>query len=390
LAQRVIQRVAIIAGEASGDQIGGDLITALRDRHPGVEILGMAGPRMLAAGCHALAGMDELAVMGLVEVLKHYPRLHALRGRMTAELLAARPDVLIGIDVPDFTLEIERQARAVGIPAVHYVCPQVWAWRAGRLPKIRQSTDLILTLFPFEVPFLATHGIDAEFVGHPLADRIPLVLDRAEARRALFAGANDGPLIALMPGSRRQELVRHVGLFLRAAVELDRRRPGARYAIGAVNHASARYIRAQAAAVAPILPLEVVLGRATDLLSAADAALVASGTVTLEAALCGTPSVVAYRLAAVTYWLMRRAVKVPHVALPNLLLNERLMPEFLQNAATPTALATALGGWLEDPARVEGFRVRCSALHRSLRVGSGVAAASAVERLLERRRRSVR
>jgi len=386
----VIQRVAIIAGEASGDQLGGDLITALRSRHPTVDVLGMAGPRMRAAGCRALADIDELAVMGLVEVLKHYPRLRALRRRLTSELLAARPDVLVGIDVPDFTLEIERQARAAGIPAVHYVCPQVWAWRAGRLPGIRQSTDLILTLFPFEVPFLAQHGIEAEFVGHPLADRIPLNLDRAAARRALLAGSQDGPLVALMPGSRRQELARHVGLFLRAAAELQRRRRDVRYAIGAVNEAGAEFIRAQAAMLVPSLPLEIVVARASDLLSAADAALVASGTVTLEAALCGTPSVVAYRLAAPSYWLMRRAVKVPHVALPNLLLDERLMPEFLQDAATPTALAGALEAWLDEPARVAAFRARCATLHRDLKVGSGVAAASALERLLERRRGSGR
>ena len=386
----MIQRVAIIAGEASGDQLGGDLNTALRARHPTLDVLGMAGPKMLAAGCRALAGIDELAVMGLVEVLRHYPRLHALRRRLTAELLAARPDVLIGIDVPDFTLEIERQARVAGIPAVHYVCPQVWAWRSGRLPAIRQSTDLILTLFPFEVPFLARHGIDAEFVGHPLADRIPLNLDRVAARRALFPGADDGPLIALMPGSRRQELARHVGLFLRAAAELHRGRPDVRYVIGAVNEAGAAFIRTQAATLVPTLPLEIVPGRASDLLAAADAALLASGTVTLEAALCGTPSVVAYRLAAPSYWLMRRAVKVPHVALPNLLLDERLMPEYLQNAATPSALASALGAWLDDPARVARFRERCSTLHRSLRVGSGTAAASALERLLERRRGSGR
>ena len=386
----MIERVAIIAGEASGDQLGGDLISALRARHPTVDVLGMAGPRMLAAGCRALAGIDELAVMGLFEVLKHYPRLHALRRRLTSELLAARPDVLIGIDVPDFTLDIERQARAAGIPAVHYVCPQVWAWRSGRLPRIRQSTDRILTLFPFEVPFLAAHGIDAEFVGHPLADRIPLTLDRVAARRGLIAGAGDGLLVALMPGSRRQELARHVDLFLRAAAGLLQGRPDVRFAIGAVNEAGATFIRERVATVAPSLPLTVVVGRASELLSAADAALLASGTVTLEAALCGTPSVVAYRLAAPSYWLMRHAVKVPHIALPNLLLDERLMPEFLQNAATPMALAAALNAWLNDPARVAGFRARCSTLHRSLRVGSGVAAASALERLLERRQGSGR
>jgi lipid-A-disaccharide synthase len=384
-APAVLTRVAIIAGEASGDQLGGDLIEALRRRHPTVEVSGMAGPRMRAAGCHALAGIDELAVMGLVEVLRHYPRLLKLRRRLIDEILAARPDVVVGIDVPDFTLDIELRMRAAGIPVVHYVCPQVWAWRAGRLPRIRRAVDLILTLFPFEVAFLADHGIAAAYVGHPLADRIPLDIDRAAARAVLMPGEGAGPLIALMPGSRRQELARHVDLFLAAAALLAPTLSAPRFALGAVNEAAATYIRQRVAAVAPQLPVTVVTGRSSALLAAADVALLASGTITLEAALSGTPAVVAYRLAPLSYWLMRRAVKVPHVALPNLLLGQRLMPEFLQDDATPSALAGALGAWLADVAGVARYRGLCAGLHRELRVGSGDAAAAAIEALLERR-----
>lgn len=380
-----LKRVAIIAGEASGDQLGGDLIDALRRRHPAVEVLGMAGPRMRAAGCRALAGIDELAVMGLVEVLRHYPRLLRLRRRLTDELLAARPDVVVGIDVPDFTLDIELRMRTAGIPAVHYVCPQVWAWRAGRLPRIRRSLDLMLALFPFEVPFLAGHAIEAAYVGHPLADRIPFEIDRAAARAGLLPNVSSGPLIALLPGSRRQELARHVDLFLAAATQLEANLAGAQFALGAVNETAADYIRQRVTAIAPRLPVTVVAGQSSALLAAADVALLASGTITLEAALSGTPAVVAYRLAPLSYWLMRRAVKVPHVALPNLLLGQRLLPEYLQDDATPAALAGALGAWLADPARIADYRLRCAALHRELRVGSGDAAAAAIEALLERR-----
>ncbi|MGE3771701.1 MAG: lipid-A-disaccharide synthase [Gammaproteobacteria bacterium] len=383
-----MRRVAIVAGEASGDQLGADLIAVLRARHPGLDVLGMAGPRMTAAGCRALAQVDELAVMGLVEVLRHYPRLRRLRARLIDELIGARPDVLVGIDVPDFTLEIERRAKAAGIPAVHYVCPQVWAWRAGRLPAIREAVDLVLALFPFEVPFLAGHGIDAAFVGHPLADRIPADPDRAAARAAVLPAAPaGGPLLAVLPGSRRQELARHAMLFLDAALALAARRPGLRIVFGALNAAAARELEAR---LAPRVPATgpaptVVVGRASELLAAADVALLASGTVTLEAALSGTPAVVAYRLAPLSWWWLRRAVKVPHVALPNLLLGERLLPELLQDAATPAALADALDAWLGAPARVADYRRRCRALHASLAVGSGPAAAAAIERLVAAR-----
>jgi lipid-A-disaccharide synthase len=386
----MITRVAIVAGEASGDQIGADLIDALRARHPGVDVFGMAGPRMRAAGCRALADTQELAVMGLFEVLRHYPRLRRLRQRLIAEILASRPDVVVGIDVPDFNLGIEREARRAGIPAVHYVCPQVWAWRAGRLPAIRSATDLILALFPFEVPFLAQHGIESVFVGHPLADRIAPDPDREAAQRALLPDPGKGQLVALMPGSRRQELHRHAALFLAAASALARQQPATRFVIGALDDAGAAYLAQLPALRDGAIDVRIVTGQATRLLVAADAALVASGTVTLEAALCGTPAVVAYRLATPTWWLMRRSVKVPHVSLPNLLLGRRLLPEFLQDAATPDALASALRHWLEDPAAVADYRTHCAGLHRELRAGSGAAAVSALEQLLERRQGSGR
>lgn len=384
--QSTLRRIAIVAGEASGDQLGADLIEALRARHPDLEVIGMAGPRMLAAGCRALARVDELAVMGLVEVLRHYPRLRRLRARLIGDILASQPDAVVGIDVPDFTLEIERRARQAGIPAVHYVCPQVWAWRAGRLPGIRAAVDLVLALFPFEVPFLAGHGIDAAFVGHPLADRIPAEPDRAAARAALGLPAAPRPLLALLPGSRRQELARHAQLFVATARRLQQETPALVVAIGAVDEAAAAFLRAQIAAQdgAGAAAPQLVIGRATELLAAADVALVASGTITLEAALSGTPAVVAYRLAPLSYWWLRRAVTVPHVALPNLLFGARVLPEFLQDEASPDALAAALAAWLADPARILDYRARCRALHQSLRVGSGLAAAVAIEGLVAR------
>ena len=371
-------RVALIAGEASGDQLGASLIAALRGRHPGVEFIGMTGPRMRAAGCQSLADIEELSVMGLVEVLRHYPRLRALRGRLSQTLLAARPDVIVGIDVPDFSLQIEEDLKRAGALAVHYVCPQVWAWRAGRLPRIARAVDLVLTLFPFEAPFLAAHGIAAAFVGHPLADKIPAVANRQACRAALGLSAA-GPLVALMPGSRRQELRRHVDLFLLAAQRLLARHPSAQFVSGAIGPAAAAQLRERQASLVPQLPLTIIEGRASEMLQAADVALLVSGTVTLEAALSGTPSVVAYRLAPLSYWWLRRLVKVPHIALPNLLLERRWFPEFIQAQASPEALAEALSGWLSNPEAVAQCRAACGGLHAALRQDAGLAAARAIE-----------
>lgn len=378
-------RVGLIAGEASGDQLGADLLVALRERFPGLECFGMAGPRMRAAGCIGLADMDELNVMGLVEVLRHYPRLRRLRSGLTQAILARRPDVVIGIDVPDFALWIEARAKKAGVLAVHYVCPQVWAWRAGRLPSIARAVDLVLALFPFEVPFLAQHGIAAAHVGHPLADRIAPAAARADYRNLLQL-PGDGPVVALMPGSRRQEISRLADLFLAAAEQLAARRPDAHFVLGAVSAEAATFLEARRAAVAPRLSLTIVQRQATEALLAADAALVASGTITLEAALCGTPSVVAYRMAPLSYWWLKRLVKVQHVALPNLLLERRLFPEFLQDAAKPDALAGALERWLGDNPAREACRSSLAALRDQLARKAGQQAAQAIQQALERRK----
>lgn len=376
-------RVGIVAGEPSGDQLGAALIEALKARVPDLEITAMAGPQMRRAGCREIAGIEELSVMGLLEVLKHYPRLRRLRSRLVNTFRSLRPDVFIGIDVPDFVLHIETELKAAKIPTLHLVCPQVWAWRQQRLPAIRRAATRVLTLFPFETEFLHAHGIDARFIGHPLADRIPLDGDRVTAR-AKFNLDDFSPVIALLAGSRRQEYQRHLPLFLAGASVLLARRPDCQFLVGVVNEQAARHARVIADQYA--LPLQIIVARSIEVLSASDAALCVSGTITLEAALTKTPVVVAYRMPALTYAILRRMVQVPHIALPNLLLGEPLVPEYIQAAATPENLAQALADWLEDPARVAVYRAQCGSLHRILRNNAGAAAADAVLELLRERR----
>ena len=368
-------RVGIVAGEPSGDQLGAALITALRARGP-VEIRAMAGPRMRAAGCTELAGIEELSVMGVVEVLRHYPRLRRLRSRLLGEFLRWRPDVFVGIDVPDFTLHLEARLKATGIAAVHYACPQVWAWRRGRVRMIRRATDLVLTLFPFEAPFLREYGVPAEFVGHPLADRIPLAIDRATAR-AQLALAPGGPVVALLPGSRRQEYTRHLPLFLATARALRASLPEIQFVLGAVNEHAARAMQTGLAGEDGV-DCRVISGRTVDILSAADVALCVSGTVTLEAALTKTPLVVAYQLSPLSYQILKRMVHSRWIALPNLLLGRDAVPEFVQDRATPSALAAALLTWLQEPLRRAEYTQACLDLHRELRNNAGAAAASAI------------
>ena len=372
-------RIGIVAGEPSGDQLGAALIYALRARCPGVEIIAMSGPRMREAGCETLAGIEELSVMGLLEILKHYPRLRRLRRDLTEQFLARRPDVFVGIDVPDFVLAIEARLKQAGLPTVHLVCPQVWAWRAHRVPMLRESVTRLLTLFPFETSFLHRAGIDARFIGHPLADRIPSVIDRQAARGAL-SEASQGPLVALMPGSRTQEYRRHLPLFLAAAAALRSRVPDCRFMLGAVDARTARW--AEGHALIKSLDVHVHVARSREVLEAADAALCVSGTITLEAALSQTPLVVAYRMPWLTHQILKRLVRVPHIALPNLLMETALVPEMIQSEATPQVLAGALADWLGNAARVAAYRAHCSALHQALRNEAGDAAAAAILELV--------
>ncbi|MGE3845448.1 MAG: lipid-A-disaccharide synthase [Gammaproteobacteria bacterium] len=370
-------RIALVAGEPSGDRLGAALIEALRVQRPDATFLGMAGPHMLAAGCEPLAHIDELSVMGLVEVLRAYPRLHALRARLARDLAAARPDVFVGIDVPDFNLGLATRLKASGIRTVHYVCPQVWAWRQGRARAIGASVDRLLALLPFEPAFFARHGVDCRFVGHPLADALPMVADREAARAALgLRGQN--PMLALLPGSRGQEIERLAALFAAGAADLARRRSALTVVACAAHAGQVPRLERALAAGAPGLAIRVVHGRAQAVLTAADVALVASGTATLEALLCRAPMVVGYRLAPLTYHIIRRMVTIPRIALPNILAEDALVPELIQDELTPRRIGEALAAWLDDAPRREAYTARASEIHASLRCDAATRAAAAV------------
>jgi lipid-A-disaccharide synthase len=374
------RRITIVAGETSGDQLGAALMVALRARLPGVQFAGIAGPRMRAAGCEAWHAAEELAVMGLFEVLPHLPRLLRIRHELVARVLAERPDAYVGVDFKEFNLSVARRLKAKGIRTVQYVSPQVWAWRERRVRTIGQACDLMLCLLPFEPAFYDRHAVRARFVGHPLADQIPLELDRAAARRALGVGA-EAPCVALLPGSRAAEVGRLGECFIGAASLLRERIPDVQFIAPMASPAVAGLFAAAGAGQAGIRLLD---GQARMALQAADAALVASGTASLEALLCRCPMVVAYRLGGLTAFLLRRLrlVRLQHFSLPNLLAGEGLVPEFFQEAATPAALAAALAAQLErGPARERQLE-RFAAIHVSLRQDGAARAAEAIAELL--------
>ena len=371
-------RVALVAGEASGDILGAGLMQALKMRYPQVEFLGVGGPRMEAEGLVSAFPMERLAVMGLIEVLGRLRELLGRRKRLIAELIAAKPDVFIGIDAPDFNLTLELKLREAGIKTVHYVSPSVWAWRQKRVLKIRQACDLMLTLFPFEARFYLDHQVPVRFVGHPLANTIPLQADRAGAREALGMGLEDA-VVALLPGSRGGEVARLGELFLDAAERLRALRPGVRFVLPCAN--AERRAQLEAMLVDRDLPLLLLDGRSHEALTACDAVLIASGTATLEALLHKRPMVVAYKVAPLTYRILKHLVKSPYISLPNLLAERMLVPELIQDAATPDALAQALAPLLDNGAvQTEGF----DTIHRALRQDASQQAADAVLKLAGR------
>lgn len=378
--------IAVVAGEASGDNLGAALITALRARSPDARIIGVAGPRMRAAGCEALADAEELAVMGLTEVLRHLPRLLKLRRGLITRFTAARPDVFVGIDAPEFNLGLAARLKAQGIRTVQYVSPQVWAWRQGRVRGIGEACDRILCLLPFEPPFYERHGIAARFVGHPLADQFPMEPDRGAARAGLGLPAGE-TVVAVLPGSRMGEVSRLAAPFAGAAAWLAARRPGLRFVAPMVNAAVRARFEAAWAQAAPGVPVQIVDGRSRDVLAAADVVLVASGTATLETLLSKRPMVVAYRLGTVTAFLLQRLglVKVQHFSQPNLLAGREVVPEFFQDAATPEALGAAVLDWLESPERVAPLQATFADVHAQLRRGGADLAAEAVLELLASR-----
>lgn len=373
-------RIGVVAGEASGDLLGAGLIRALKERRPDTVFEGVAGPQMAAAGCRVIVPAEKLAVMGIVEVLRHYRELRAIRNRLAHEFLAHPPDAFIGIDAPDFNLGLEQRLRRAGITTVHYVSPSVWAWRQSRVKQVARATDLMLTLFPFEADFYRRSNVNVRFVGHPLADAIPLHTDRDAARRAL--ALPDGPtIIALLPGSRLTEIEQLAGLFLDTAERCIAQAPALHFVVPLVN--AAVRARFEAIAAGRDLPLTLVDGRAHDVMAAADLVLVASGTATLEAMLLKRPMVVAYRVAALTHFVLKRLVRVRRFALPNLLAGRDLVPEFIQQRATADNLAGALLDYLNRPERAAALRAEYERLHLELRQGASAAAASAILVLLD-------
>jgi lipid-A-disaccharide synthase len=377
-------RVGLVAGESSGDTLGADLIHALRRHAPDAEFFGIAGPKMHAAGCEVWESAESLAVMGLFEVLSHLPRLLRLRARIRALFLAAKPDVFVGIDAPEFNLRLARDLRAAGIPTVQYVSPQVWAWRQGRARSMHESVDLVLCLLPFEKRFYDEHGMRAEFVGHPLADAIPMTVDRQAARTALEIDAG-AQVVALLPGSRRGEVARLAEDFAATARWLAAERPRLVF-IAAMASAATRQIFGRALARhAPGLDVRLIDGNALTALIAADVVLVASGTASLEAALCKRPMVVVYRLGAMTAWILRRLklVKVKFFAQPNLLADRRVVGEYFQEEIVPESIGAELLMWLEDAERRSGLEREFSRIHADLRRDAGTRAAQAILALLE-------
>ncbi|OOV92770.1 MULTISPECIES: lipid-A-disaccharide synthase [Pseudomonas] len=368
-------RIALVAGEASGDILGAGLMRALKAQHPAVEFIGVGGPLMQAEGLTSYFPMERLSVMGLVEVLGRLRELLARRKLLIKTLIEEKPDVFIGIDAPDFTLNIELKLRQAGIKTVHYVSPSVWAWRQKRVLKIREGCDLMLTLLPFEARFYEEKGVPVRFVGHTLADAIPLQADRAAARAEL--GLPDGPLVALMPGSRGGEVGRLGALFFDAAERLQAQKPGIRFVLPCAS--PQRRAQIETLLEGRNLPLTLLDGQSHLALAACDAVLIASGTATLEALLYKRPMVVAYRLAPLTFWILKRMVKSPYISLPNLLAQRLLVPELLQDDATPQALAQTLLPLIEGgEEQTRGF----DDIHRTLRRDASNQAADAVLTLI--------
>lgn len=377
-------RIGIVAGEMSGDILGAGLVEALQRYFPEAVFEGIAGPRMQARGVVSLYPMDRLSVMGLVEPLKRLPELLQMRAGLVRHFSENPPAVLIGIDSPDFNLALEERIHSRGIPAVHYVSPSVWAWRQKRVHRIARAVDLVLALFPFEADFYRHHRVPVECVGHPLADALPLEVDVASARRAL-GYAPDARLIALMPGSRRSEVEKLGELFLDTARFCLGRCPDLKFVLPAANAERYRELERLLASRGGDLPVQLLAGESHAAMAAADVLLMASGTVALEGLLLKKPMVVAYRVAELSYRLLKRLVKVEFISLPNLLAGCELVPEFIQHDATPEALGESLLARLLDPELSAGLQQSFLDIHRNLRRDASEAAASAVARLIRER-----
>lgn len=378
-------RVAILAGEASGDILGAGLLRALHERVERLEIVGVGGPLMQAQGLDSRFPMERLSVMGLVEVLGRLPELLKRRRQLAAELIAHPPDLFIGIDAPDFNLGLEGRLRKAGIPTVHYVSPSVWAWRRRRIFKIRKTTDLMLTLLPFEAEFYRQHQVPVCFVGHPLANEIPFDVDPQAARQTLNLPA-EGELVALLPGSRGGEVEQLARPFLETARWLQQQRPGVRFVLPAANERRHRQLSQLIDAEYEDLALTLTTGQSRTAMAAADAILIASGTATLEAMLLKKPMVVAYRMAPWTYRILSRLIKSRYISLPNLLADRPMVPEVLQDEVRVDVLGPLLLQALDDDRQRRELQAAFGDIHRQLRQNADARAAEAVLELVNAKR----
>lgn len=378
-----MKRVAIVAGEASGDLLGAALIRALRSRIPDLEFHGIAGPKMMAEGARTLFPLEKLSVRGYVEAIRHVPEILAIRRKLARMLVDDPPALFIGVDAPDFNLGLEARLRAAGVRTVHYVSPSLWAWRPERIHAIKRAVDHMLVVFPFEESIYRNAGVAVTYVGHPLADAMPMQPDREDARAQLRLPAS-APTIALLPGSRVSELEFHADVMIETARRLVEARPESRFFVPLATRETREYFESRLYALeARELPIAILFGHAHLALHAADAALVASGTATLEAALARCPMVITYRVPPLTYRLMRRKALLPYVGLPNILAGEFVVPELLQDQATPEHLAQALGNWLDCRAARDRLRERFGALHADLACGHDARVAQALQPYLQ-------
>ncbi|MFT2111021.1 lipid-A-disaccharide synthase [Marinomonas sp. 2405UD68-3] len=376
-------RFVIVAGEASGDILGANLIASLKEKCPNALFEGIGGPLMEAQGFQSMVPMDRLSVMGLVEVLGRLFELLKIRKRVYEHCIENPPVVFIGIDSPDFTLPLERKLKNKNIPTVHYVSPSVWAWRQKRIFKIKKSVDLMLSLFPFEMPIYQQHNIPVECVGHTLADDIPLKCDRELARKQLGMNVDNGPLFAVLPGSRRGEVERLAPLFISAMEQIVEQEPNAQFIIPAINEERKEQI--SELLLSSHVSAVIVDGQSREVMIASDAILLASGTAALEAMLVKRPMVVAYRFTQLTYSIMSRMIKVPYVSLPNLLANKLLVPELIQDDATPERLAQTLLSTWKDFEADQNIRDIYLDLHLMLRKQAGDTAANAIIKLIDKK-----
>ncbi len=380
-------RIGIVAGEASGDILGASLLRSLKQQVPDMQIEGIGGPRMMAEGCRSLFAMEYLSVMGLVEVLGRLPQLLSIRRQLIRHFIANPPDVFIGVDAPDFNLGLEKALKAAGIPTVHFVSPSVWAWRQYRVRKIVKSTDLMLTLFPFEAAFYRKYQMPVKYVGHPLADQIPLETDQQGAR-AQLALPSAARVVAVLPGSRGSELKYLADVFIKTMLLCQERAPELSFVVPLVNPRIRGMFEQALLRNRAVKHLLLLDGQSHQAMAAADVVLLASGTAALECMLLKRPMVVSAKVAPLSAWLLRRLIKVPYVSLPNNLAGEMLVEEYLQERATPEHLAVAVERLLQQPAAAQRLIARFAEIHHSLRCNAGEQAARAVLALLSHPRAS--